>query len=222
MNTTQLQKFPYITSKMLRAFLHEKHPEVTISRYKEKLITIEKGKYTVHENVLTYATTIITPSYLSFRSALSYYGYTTQIPLQAQVMTTKQKRDLPTITFTTTKHLFGYKRTQVEGFDLFIAEKEKLILDCLLYQEQGVSLGELLNFAKRDLNKNKIITYLKKIGNLNLIKRTGVLLENYNIDIYPEFETQIKNNNNYPQLNTQLPAKKNTDTKWRININEDI
>jgi predicted transcriptional regulator of viral defense system len=222
MDTKALQQYPFITNKILRAFLHKNHPEVTLTRWKPQLKTIEKGKYTVHENVLIYATVLVIPSYLSFLSALSYYGLTTQIPLQAQVMVAKQKRNLQTITFTTTKYFFGYTRTPIEGFDLFIAEKEKLIIDCLLYQEQGVSVRELLKIGKEDIERKKIITYLKKINKLSLIKKTGYLLEKKNIDIYPVFEKQITNNKNYPLLNSQLPAKNNINTKWRLDINEEF
>jgi len=213
-----LKKYPFFTAKMLKAFENVPHPEVTISRNKHKFITIEKGKYTVHENPLVYATTLITPSYVSFRTALNYYQLTNQIPLKIEVVTKKRKTPLSQITFIQSPHLFGYTKTTIEGFDLFIAEPEKLLIDCLLYPKQGVSTEELKELIKQPLENKKIITYLKQINNINLVKKTGYLLQSK--EIYEVLQKEIQENKNYPKLEPNLPKSKNNNKKWRINSND--
>lgn len=222
METNQLNKFPFFTGKTLKAFLDKNHPEVTISRLKSKIITIEKGKYTVHTNPLIYATVLVTPSYCSFRSALSFYQLTNQIPTKTQVVIQKRKNDVKDIHFITTNYFFGFTRMQVEGFDFFIANKEKLLLDCLLYQKEGVMPSELSQLIKEPLDTKKVIRYLKRINNLALIKRTGYLLDLQGKNIYNSFKRPLEKSDNYPLLNTKLPKSKNNDIKWRLNINEKV
>lgn len=222
MNKEKLEQFPYFTNKMLKAFLKINYPEVYISRWKKQLITIEKGKYTVHENPLIYATTIITPSYASFRTALNYYQLTNQIPLKTQIIANKYKKNTNLIDFTYSKYMFGYEKIKIDEFDLFIANKEKLIIDCILYPNKGVYASELTELLKEQLDLKKIVKYLKKIRNITLTKRVGYLLETQNKKIYGFFKKDIIKDNNYPKLNPLLNKTNKINSKWKLNINEDI
>ncbi len=222
MDKDQLRQFPYVTGKMLKAFLGKKNPETTQKKKKKYLIVIEKGKYTLQTNPLSYATTLVSPSYCSYRSALSYYQLTNQIPLKVQVAIRKYKRPLHEIEFIQTKYLFGYTRTTLGDFDLFIAEKEKLLLDCLMHPVAGVMPSELSELLKKPLSYEKLKQYLLKIDDLNLIKRAGFLLEKAGIDIYPIFKQRIQQSKNYPRLTTLLPKTNDINSRWRLNINEDV
>lgn len=222
MDITELKKFPYFTGKMLNAFYKNKYPSISITRWlkHDKIKKIEKGKYTLHENPLIYATTLCSPSYCSLRSALSYYQLTNQIPIKIQVMTKKQKKSILEIDFITTPYMFGYKKEHIEGFDVFIAEKEKLLIDCVLYPKEGIMPNELQELLKEDLDLEKIADYLLRINNLNLIKRVGYLLEKNDKHIYSYFKKKLSESTNYPLLNPLLPKSKFTDAKWRLTINE--
>lgn len=219
MDKEKLEQYPFFTGKMLKAFLNKNHPSVTLVRWKHKIKKIEKGKYTIQKNVLTYATTLVIPSYCSFRSALSYYQLTNQLPIKVQVVIKKRKKDLEEIEFIKSKYMFGYVKKRIDEFDFFIAEKEKLLIDCLLYKEAGVFIDELEYLLKEDLDINKIINYLKKINNLNLIKRVGYLLEQNNKFIYNYFSSEIRNNTNYPKLQELNKKSNKINKKWRLNIN---
>lgn len=81
-----------------------------------------------------------------------------------------------------------------------------------------VSISELIYLIK-DINKNRIIDYLKRINNLSLIKRIGYLLEQEKIYIYEEFKDKIMNDKNYIVLEQKLPKSDEINKKWRININ---
>lgn len=223
MDKDQLVRFPFFTGKMLSAFLGKNNPSITLTRWKHNLITLEKGKYTVHTNPLVYATVVVVPSYCSFRSALQYYGLTNQIPLAVQVVCVQRKRSVKHVAFiqVSKKVFFGYRKELVEGFDFFIAEKEKLLLDCLLYPRAGVAVNELVELLKEPLEKKKLVDYLRIIGNVSLIKRVGYLLDIFSgIDIFTEFEQEIAPNRNYPKLNALLPKSSVTDKKWKLLVND--
>lgn len=215
----ELEMFPYFTGKMLKAFLHKNYHSTTITRWKNKLIQIEKGKYTVHQNPLVYASSIITPSYISFRSALYYYQLTNQIPIKTQVITHRYKQDTKELLFYTSKYMFGYEKKSIDNFDLFIATKEKLLVDCLLYPKAGIAIDELTQLLKESLHTQTIIEYLKKIDNLSLIKRCGYLLEAHNTDIYKHFKDAIKRDTNYILLNPYQKKGKKINQKWRLYVN---
>ncbi|MFT4313449.1 MAG: type IV toxin-antitoxin system AbiEi family antitoxin domain-containing protein [Candidatus Woesearchaeota archaeon] len=216
----ELAQFPYFTGKMLKAFLHKNQPSTTITRWKDKFIQIEKGKYTVHQNPFIYASIIIRPSYISFRSALYFYQLTNQIPIRIEVMTPRYKQNTNELIFYTSKHIFGYEKTVVDTFDIFIATKEKLLLDCLLYPKAGVMIDELDLLLKESLDLGRIVEYLKKINKLSLIKKCGYLLETQNMHIYEYFKQQIKEDKNYILLNSNKKKGKNINHKWRLYDNE--
>lgn len=221
MTLSKLEKLPLFRNKELKLHYRIKYPETYICRHKNKIKTIEKGKYTLHEDPLIYATHIVNPSYLSFLSALNYYGYTTQIPLKITVAITKQKKELKDIKFIkiNKKCFFGYNKIRYGDFEIFIADKEKLLLDCLIYQKY-VNISELNKLLKDNLDKDKIIKYLNRINNIDLIRRAGHLLEINGIDIYEEYLYKIKKINKYILLNRKLKKTKNNNSKWKININE--
>lgn len=225
MDLSKLNKLPLFVNKDLKLYYNIKYPEVYINRLKEKnkIITIEKGKYTLQEDPLTYITLITNPSYLSFLSALYFYGYSTQIPIKYTVATKYFKKDLENVKFIkiNPKYFFGYLKIKYNNSNLFIADKEKLLLDCLLYQNY-VQVSDVFDLLKSGLDKKKIINYLSRINNISLIKRTGYLLDLIGIDIYYVFKNKIKNNNLYVKLNKNLNKTNINNSKWKININEVI
>lgn len=218
MQKEELKKFPYFTAKTLKAFFNKKNPEVTITRWKKKLITIEKGKYTLHSNPLIYATIIETPSYLSFRSALHLYQLTNQIPLKAQVICKKQKKSTKKIDFFQSKYIFGFEKIKIEGFEVFIAKKEKLLLDCVLYPRAGVFEDELKELLKEKLNISQLKKYLKKINNKTLTKKIGCLLEKNNYKLTDFFEKELITDKNYSYLNPFNKKNNKLNKKWKLYV----
>ncbi|MCK9293327.1 MAG: hypothetical protein WCY27_04200 [archaeon] len=221
----KLKQLPFFTNKDLKFYYNIKYPEVYIQRFKNKnkILTIEKGKYTLQDDSLIYSTVIIIPSYLSFLSALNFYGLSTQIPIKHTVAIKHSKKNLKNIKFIriNSKYFFGYLKIKYGDFDLFIASKEKLLLDCLLYQNQ-IQVSDLFNLLKSNLDKKKIVDYLSRINNVSLIKRVGYLLELVGIDIYKFFKNKINNNKSYIKLNKNLNKTNKNSVKWKLNINEVI
>src|SRR3989344_3790989 len=109
---------------------------------------IEKGKYMVIpfqakegwlEHTFILASNLIKRYYISYRTALAHYGLTEQIPIYVYIATTERKGKLEYklqnyifrfIRINKNK-FFGFKKELINNKEIFIAEKEKAIIDCL-------------------------------------------------------------------------------------------
>ncbi len=185
---------------------------------------IEAGKYTLSADELETAAEIVFPSYISFLSAYAIYNFTTQILVQTHIVTLKPKRHLKTknldfkfITFPK-KRFFGYSKQRFREKYIYIAEKEKAIVDSLYlpnYCPIDESAGALQD---KSLNIKKIIRYARRMDSIVTLKRLGYLLELRGIDIYPRIKSRL--NQRYDLLNPFLPRSKKNSKKWKLNINE--
>ena len=73
----------------------KEYSRVYIHRLKQKnIITeIEKGKYALSEEPFEIASNLVFPSYISFMGAYYIYGFTTQIPIIAQIVCQNPKKE---------------------------------------------------------------------------------------------------------------------------------
>ncbi|MBI2549094.1 hypothetical protein HYW21_07125 [Candidatus Woesearchaeota archaeon] len=185
---------------------------------------VEKGKYTKVNDTLAIATNLIFPSYLSFISAYSFYGFTTQIPIVVKVVCLTSKKTLRLdnmdITFIKFKkrHLFGYRREQQSNHYLFIAEPEKAIIDSL-YLPRHCPISESFEALKNnELAIDKLIRYALLMDSKVTIKRLGYLLELQGIDVYDQLKGRL--NSRYDLLNPFAPKTAKRSSKWRLLTNE--
>lgn len=216
----ELQKYPLFT---FNDFVREtrfkaKYAKLSIFRLKkEKLIfEIERGKYTVFDDPMAFASLIITPSYISFWTSLKFYNLTEQLPKDIMIASSKTKKQIifnkSKIQFFKTKNMWGYKKQRYEGFDIFIAEPEKAIIDSSLLK--NVPFDEIIKAVKtKEFNADKLIEYAIRTGNKSLIKRLGLIMD------YFGFNTEkllSYKDNNYIVLdwNSKKQGKKNK--KWKI------
>lgn len=203
----------------------------------KKIITnIKRNTYTITETINEYlfqiAVESISPSYISFWSALSYYGFTTQQPNTIQVVTPKQYKtiDVNNHKIIPTKfkkeRFFGYQK--ISHFT--IAEKEKAIIDSLAYPEKAGGFKEVIKCLKNswnELDKKTFIDYLFKFKSTTLNSRVGYILEELNLK---SIKTQLPST--YIKLNTEKSIhKKNVENflyknkrnkKWHIIINDNL
>src|SRR3989338_89861 len=107
-----------------------------LSRGKYLILPLEAGvkpEFTEHEFII--ASNLITISYISYWSALNYYGFTEQVSKTVFVATPKRKREMNLlglkIKFVTINKdkFFGFKKILVNNHPVNIAEKEKVIVD---------------------------------------------------------------------------------------------
>src|SRR3989344_4592287 len=174
----ELGKYPLFNLKTVRDMTNKdgNYTKLLIHRLKkDKLIfEIEKNKYTLNKDSFTIASNMIWPCYISGWSAVSYYHLTDQIPQAIFVITTRarKKREIifnnTKIIFTKVKpkYFFGYKKERYGDYDIFIAEKEKALIDSALLKK--ISFSEICDIIRdnvKDINIHLLIEYLIKIKN---------------------------------------------------------
>jgi predicted transcriptional regulator of viral defense system len=189
--------------------------KVKLSRLvdKEKLNRIEKGKYTVSNDPIIYASHVETPSYISLWAALNFYNLTTQQPTKTQIICSKNRNDLPNIEFYESKNVFGYTKTKYRGFEIFIAEKEKLFLDILKFGK--VPVEELEQLAN-EIDYEKLVEYAQRIHNNAVSKRAGLLIQKFTGQTLEELKIE---DSNYPLLDLTKNEKGDTNSEWRLKVN---
>lgn len=180
------------------------------------LTRIERGTYTVHDDPMIYATYVEIPSYLSLWSGLRFYDLTTQQPTTLQVIAAANRDGLPEISFYAATDLFGFGRERYGKFDIFVAEPERLILDCLARTHVPVShLDELVETIDID----RAVTYATRLGRQSVTKRLGYLLETVRGETV---EALRPDDRNYPVLDLTRPASGPTDAGWRLRVNTNV
>lgn len=157
------------------------------------LTEVENGKYLVLgfepekvlANPLFVAGQMVTPGYISFWSALHYYGFTEQAPLTVFVATTKKKRPIvfrdQTFRFVTVQphKLFGYRREIVGGLPVLLADEAKAIVDSLAEPRYAGGVAEVaksLRTALSEVDVASLVDYANQMGDRSLGSRLGFLL----------------------------------------------
>ncbi len=177
---------------------------------------VERGKYTAHEDPLIYATYVETPSYLTLWSGLRFYDLTTQLPTRVQVMTAQSRVDLDEIQFVASSNLFGFGRHRYQEFEIFVADPERLLIDCL--SRTGVPVSALRELVET-VEPGKCVDYAARFGRNPVNKRIGYLLEHWRG--VREEELRV-NDRNYPPLDLNAPRDGTVDTDWRVEVNADV
>ncbi|PIN85645.1 MAG: hypothetical protein COV47_01150 [Candidatus Diapherotrites archaeon CG11_big_fil_rev_8_21_14_0_20_37_9] len=195
------------------------------------LIKLLRNQYckaqTAIENPYLVATNTFIPSYISFWTALSFYGFTEQQVKTIQVASPKQFKKIQnkqiTIQPITVKkeNFFGY--TKETGFA--IASKEKAILDSALNFELAGGFSEFKKSFKNawpELNEKTIFKYLFKLENKSLNSRIGFLIETLNLKVNKKLLEKLEKNKSKGFIKLDPKAKKtsNYNKKWKIGINE--
>lgn len=167
-----LQDYPVFTVKDLSGLLNKKMDYAYLQAYrwkkKRQIHEIEKGKYTLEEDPFIISSWIVWPSYISGWAALHYYHLTEQLPFTIQVLTTRRRKKRvlnygkAKIEFTTVKPAFftGFQRLICQQKEIFIAEKEKALIDALATRRMSLAEGiEIIKKNKRKINFRKIFSY---------------------------------------------------------------
>ncbi len=190
----------------------------------EKLVKeAERNKYYLPPtHPYTVASFLTFPSYLSFLSAYEYYKLTTQLPKKITIVSLRSKKTLMIegsiinfVRFSPTR-FFGYKKEKMGETYLFIAEKEKAILDAL-YLPRYCPLDETFAALEEKLDIKKLVAYALRMESSVLLKRLGYLLERRGIDIYPRIKSKI--NKKYDFLDPLGERGKEKNKRWHLIIN---
>ncbi len=217
----ELEKYPIFTINDLSKLLG-KSPEYVAVRVKRlleqgRIRRIERGKYTLHEDPLIFASHIRYPSYIALWSALRFHDLTTQLPNAVFVCSPTSKKRIDfygtDIVFVKNANPWGYKKYMHDGFEVFVSDKEKTLIDGLL--TGMVPLHEVEN-AIREVDGKKMVEYAKRTENTSLIKRVGYLLDASGRD-YKCLEKWAK----YPYtvLDTHFKKDGPKNPKWKLIVN---
>lgn len=158
------------------------------------IVEVEKGKYLllgleperVLSNPLFIASHLVTPAYVSYWSALHFYGFTEQVPLTVAVATTKKKRPVSFSGFhfrfvTVQPHKsFGYRRELMGELPVLIADEAKAIVDSLdqpRYAGGITEVAKALRAALEVVDVPTLVEYANRMGDKSLGSRLGYLLE---------------------------------------------
>jgi predicted transcriptional regulator of viral defense system len=169
-----LKKYPVFSVRDISAVLGRGRPYASLAAFRLKkagiLHELEKGKYTLESDPFLVASWVVWPSYISGWAALNYHKLTEQLPFAIQVMTTRARKN-KALLFHGTKLDFtriqkrafcGYTRAVYAQNQIFVAEKEKAIVDALA--SKRMSLPEAVDLVRRNKGKislRKLLTYSK-------------------------------------------------------------
>ena len=228
----ELDKYPVLSVKTVSEIInkHKDYAKLVVHRLKKSnlIFEIEKNKYTTQKEPIIISSNIIWPSYISCWSALRYYNLTEQLPQTFFVVTTRIKKkrkiefDNVKIIFIKTdpKYFFGYRKEVYNGFEIFIADKEKAIIDSALLKK--VSFSEICDIIKNnreDIDISLLINYLMRIKNKALIKRFGFFFDRLEIGA-----NKLKRliDYKYIPLDYAIKAKGKKNKKWRVIENVEL
>ena len=157
---------------------------------------VEKGKFLllgleperVLSNPFYIATHLVAPAYVSYWSALHYYGFTEQVPLTTLVATTRKRRPVSyrnlRFQFVAVKphKFFGYRRERIGDLATVVADEAKALIDCLDLPQHAGGMGEVaraLSTALETVDVPTLIEYANRMQNKSLGSRLGYLLETF-------------------------------------------
>ena len=190
----------YFTTPLLADLFHLARRQVyrLIARLKDEGLVdeVEKGKYLllgleperVLSNPLFIAGHLVAPAYVSYWSALHYYGFTEQVPLTVFVATTKKKRPVTyrdfRFRFVTVKprKFFGYRRERFGDLPVVIADEAKAVVDSLDQPRYAGGIAEVakaLQAALETVEVPILVEYANQMGDKSLGSRLGYLLETF-------------------------------------------
>jgi predicted transcriptional regulator of viral defense system len=189
------------------------------------IIHLERQKYCIGStHPFAVASNIAFPSYISFLSALSHHNLTTQMPRQITVASLRNRKPVmlgdDTVSFValSAHRIFGYDRITLDGCFAFMATPEKAIVDSLYLPRHCPISESFAAIQAGTLDVHKILDFVRRMDSIVLLKRLGYLLDLARIDI-PENLTPLLNRK-LDLLNPLLPAKGDSNSKWKLIINE--
>jgi len=187
------------------------------------------------EDSFKLAHELFSPCYIAYRSALSHWQLTEQVPSVTTVAVRKQRKlpQLPPIRgqfrlVNLAPHkFFGFTTIWRDNVKVTISDIEKTILDCLEKPQYAGGIDQaiqaLLQARKTRLDLDKLDDYLQRFRNNTLLKRTGFLL-----DFLGALEHERKKgwlarlNTNIGLLDPLGTSDGKLCSEWRLRINMDI
>lgn len=117
------------------------------------------------------------------------------------------------VEFYASKQLFGFGRRRYRTFEIFVADPERLLIDCVARDAVPVSaLDELVATVDPD----RAVEYAQRFDRKAVMKRVGYLLETQR-GVHRE-ELRVADRN-YPVLDRTGPSTGEKNARWRLTVN---
>lgn len=204
------------------------YAKMHLNRLKNRGIVkqIQRNVYTVQEDPLIIASRIIWPSYISLWATFRYHNLTEQIPNKISVITTRSKsreniqmmNTIISFEKIRPSWFFGFSKIRIQGFEVFIAEPEKALIDAVLLKKISTTeIYSLLQTNIKNISAKKIVDYALRIKNKALIKRFGWMLESLECSHAKKLKKQAYKT--MIPLDIARPIAGIKDKKWGIIVN---
>ncbi len=168
------------------------------------------------------ATRIVEPSYVSFWSALHYYGWTEQAPRVMLVATTRlsgrRKLGPVAVRFVRLRpsRFFGYAAVRQGDVEFPMAEPEKAVVDSFLLPDLSGGM-ELVASAFQEalpgLDRPKLEAYATRTGVRTLASRLGYLLARSGTE---SEALRASTSSVYVRLDPRGPRRGRYDSHWHV------
>lgn len=188
-----------------------------------------EGEWTEHEFII--ASYLIKPYYISFRSALNYYGYTEQVSRTVFIASSRRKLkstlEVSGVTYRFIcmpgRKFFGISEVTLDGYRVNISEREKTIVDCLDRLEYCGGIAEAakaLYYGRDELDFIKMAEYARRNGNRAAIQRLGYLLEQLGFGTEKAVSLLRESiSKSYAPLDTLAASRGRYIDRWKILLN---
>jgi len=201
-----------------------------IERGKYRIIPLEAGPegYWAEHSYLI-ASSLIKPYYLAYATALRYYGYTERESQTIWIATTKRKRhkviggvEYRSVTLTPHK-FFGFVPVELGEHTIQMAEREKAIADGFDHPEYCggvIEVAKGLWFGSGELDLEKLVAYIRRIGNKAAMRRLGFWMELLGIggeSLWQKLED--RGARTYARLDPWGPDEGMRNPRWRLIVN---
>lgn len=186
----------------------------------------EEGEYTEHEFII--AANLVEKGYISYWSALDYFGWTEQMPMTVFVATNKQKSDRNIhgakykFVKLSEEKLFGFELYSIGSQKVPIALPEKAIVDCADHPEYCGGVRELIKAfdrAKDELDYHRLIDFLVDQGNGAAIKRIVYLSDVLDIRLPDRRWLEDQFTSGYVKLDPSVDREGRHDSDYNLQIN---
>jgi len=171
---------------------------------------------------MAIATGIHYPPYVSFWSALSYYGLSDQMPKKIFLATTRYTKEVNNFRYITLskKRFFGYTTVG----KITIAEKEKAIIDSLLFPKYAGGIKEIIKCIETALKSDtidikKLIGYALKVESKAVLRRIGYIIVSFDFKIKAIENMRKYIGKGYELFDPNLKRKNNFNKKWLLDVN---
>jgi predicted transcriptional regulator of viral defense system len=187
-----------------------------------------KSRYTEHEFVI--ASHLASPYYISYWSALNFYGFTEQTPFTVFVATPKRikSREVMNIKYKfitlSRRKFFGFEPTVVSTYKINISDREKTLADALDHPEYCggmVEVAKSLWNSRKEVSIEKFIVYAERMGNATIIKRLGYLVESLDVDFDLKVLSKLRGmiSLGMSAFDPTLPKKGRYNSRWNLLLN---